>query len=197
VYKWRLLLEECGPNIVCIKGIHNTVADAISRLEYEPSVNQTPESYFMMKVNKSSKCIQRQNWMAVSKHWSELELDTNKQDDFDLLFANRREEEEIRPLTTKEIAKAQKNNQELKIYYKQNAKTPENDMHFQLIEDTKVLYNDDKLIIPASLQHRAVSWYHQYLKHPGHSHLELKTYNTIRSCLKSCRRYCQINKRHS
>jgi hypothetical protein len=29
VYQWRLLLEEYGPAIVYIKGIHNTVADAI------------------------------------------------------------------------------------------------------------------------------------------------------------------------
>ncbi len=48
VYQWRLLLEEYGPEIVYIKGIHNTVADAISRLEYDPSVNQTAESYHMM-----------------------------------------------------------------------------------------------------------------------------------------------------
>ena len=38
VYRWRLLLEDYGPEIVYIKGIHNTVADAISRLEYDPSV---------------------------------------------------------------------------------------------------------------------------------------------------------------
>jgi hypothetical protein len=36
VYHWRLLLEEYGPIIVYIKGIHNTVADAISRLDYGP-----------------------------------------------------------------------------------------------------------------------------------------------------------------
>ena len=30
-YKWRLLLEEHGFNIVLIKGIHNTVTNAISR----------------------------------------------------------------------------------------------------------------------------------------------------------------------
>ncbi len=30
VYHWRLLLEEYGPTIVYIKGIHNTVAGAIS-----------------------------------------------------------------------------------------------------------------------------------------------------------------------
>jgi hypothetical protein len=39
VYQWRLLLEEYGPKIVYIKGIHNTVADAVSWLEYDPSVN--------------------------------------------------------------------------------------------------------------------------------------------------------------
>ena len=36
VYRWRLLLAEYGPTIVYIKGIHNTVADAISRLDYGP-----------------------------------------------------------------------------------------------------------------------------------------------------------------
>ena len=30
VYQWRLLLEEYSPNIVYIKGIHNTVTNAIS-----------------------------------------------------------------------------------------------------------------------------------------------------------------------
>ncbi len=30
VYQWRLLLEEYGPNIEHIKGIHNIVTDAIS-----------------------------------------------------------------------------------------------------------------------------------------------------------------------
>eukprot|EP00804_Cyclotella_cryptica_P016109 CCRYP_004225-RA/>CCRYP_004225-RA protein AED:0.35 eAED:0.35 QI:90/-1/0/1/-1/0/1/0/97 len=37
VYRWRLLLEEYGPEIVHIKGIHNTVADAISRLDSGPT----------------------------------------------------------------------------------------------------------------------------------------------------------------
>jgi hypothetical protein len=39
VYQWRLLLEEYGPEIIYIKGIHNTVVDAVLRLEYDPSVN--------------------------------------------------------------------------------------------------------------------------------------------------------------
>ncbi len=60
VDQWRLLLEEYGLKIVCIEGIHNTIANAISRLEYDSSVNQTAESYFMTKV-KNSKSSQRQN----------------------------------------------------------------------------------------------------------------------------------------
>ncbi len=45
VCQWRLLLEEYGPEIVYIKGIHNIMADAVSWLEYDPSVNETAESF--------------------------------------------------------------------------------------------------------------------------------------------------------
>ncbi len=54
VYRWRLLLEEYGLKIVYIKGIHNTVVDAVLRLEYDPSVNQTAESFHTMKVRNNS-----------------------------------------------------------------------------------------------------------------------------------------------
>ncbi len=36
VYRWRLLLEEFGPEIVHIKSIHNTVVDAMARLDFGP-----------------------------------------------------------------------------------------------------------------------------------------------------------------
>ena len=52
VYQWRLLLEECGAEIIHIKGIHNTVADAISRLDYSPVHNQ------------------RDTWMTFTQCWS-------------------------------------------------------------------------------------------------------------------------------
>ncbi len=79
VYQMRLLLEEYGPEIVYIKSIRNTIANAISWLEYDPSINQTAEKYHRTKVKKrSSKRSQRQSWMTVSKHWCNLEIDTNK-----------------------------------------------------------------------------------------------------------------------
>jgi hypothetical protein len=116
------------------------------------------------------------------------------------VFANHGEEDEIYSLTTIEIAEAQRKDQELKVYYKKNVKMPKTDMCLTLIEDT-----NGKLIIPASLQHRAVAWYHHYLQHPGHSRLEetmrsvmywKSMCTTIQRYIKSCRS-CQVNKRHS
>jgi hypothetical protein len=159
VYQWRLLLEECGPKIVYIKGIHNTVADAVLQLEYDLSVNQTAESYHMTKV-RNSKSHQRQNWMTVLKNWCNLDIDTakldidlntNKHDDWNLMFAHHKEKDEIHPLTTIEIAKAQHEDQELKVYFKKNAKMLQKDVCFQLTEDTKVLRKIGKLVITASL----------------------------------------------
>ncbi len=97
VYRWGLLLEEYGPEIVYIKGIHNTVTDAVSRLEYDPSVNWTAENFHIMKVR--NKCRQRQCWMTVSKQWCKLDLDSenldsykDKHDDWNLVFAYHEEE---------------------------------------------------------------------------------------------------------
>jgi hypothetical protein len=66
--------------------------------------------------------------MAVSKHWCKLEVDTNKHEDLNLAFANHGEEDEIHPLTT--ISKSITKKQDLKVYSKQNMKTPKEDECF-------------------------------------------------------------------
>jgi hypothetical protein len=102
-------------------------------------------------------------------------------------------------------SKSTKERSRIKNLLHAKCKTPKKDVHFQHIENTKVQCKNDKLIIPASLKHRAVSWYHHYLQHPSHSGLEETmrymmywkgTCNTIWSYIKSCRS-CQINKRNS
>jgi hypothetical protein len=213
VYQWRLLLEEYRPDIAYIKGIHNTIADTILQLEYDPSVNRTAESFHMMKVRNKQSHL-RQNWMTVSKNWCKLDIDsdnldsyTDKHDDWNLVFAHHKEEDNnnVYPLTLTEIADAQRKDQEVKVYHKKNAKMPQKDLRFHLIEDTKVLCKNDKIIIPTSIRRRAFSWYHHYLQHPGHLRLEetmrsmmywkgMRT--TIRRYAKICRS-CQVNKRHS
>jgi hypothetical protein len=161
VYQWRLLQEKYRPEIVYIKGIRNTMADAVSWLEYDPSVNRTAESFCRMKVRNRSR--QRQCWMMVSKNWCKLDINsdnldsyTNKHDDWNLMFAHHEEVEEVYPLTLTEIADAQRKDQELKAYFKKNAILPQKDMGIQLIEDTKVLCKNGKVIIPISLCQQAV-----------------------------------------
>jgi hypothetical protein len=122
------------------------------------------------------------------------------------MFAHHKEEDKVYPLTLIEIANAQRKDQELKVYFKKNAKMPQKDIGLHLVEDTKVLCkNAGKVIIPTSLRHRAVSWYHHYLQHPGHSRPEETMRSvmywkgmctTIRRYITSCRS-CQVNKRHS
>jgi hypothetical protein len=114
--------------------------------------------------------------MTVSKKWCKLDIDsdnldsyTNKHDDWNLVFAHHKEEEKVFPLTLTEIADAQRKDQELKAYFKKTATMPQKDIGIHLIEDTKVLCKNGKVMIPTSLWHRAVSWYHHYLQHPGHS----------------------------
>jgi hypothetical protein len=62
--------------------------------------------------------------MTVSKHWCNLEIDTDKHEDLNFPFANHGDEDEIYAPTTIEIAEAQCKDQELKVNYKKNAIIP-------------------------------------------------------------------------
>jgi hypothetical protein len=66
--------------------------------------------------------------MTVSKHWCNLEIDTNKPKDLNFVFGNHGEEDEIYPLTTIKIAKAQRKDRKLKDYYKKNARMQKEDI---------------------------------------------------------------------
>ena len=158
IYRWRLLIEEYGPEIIYIKGIHHTVADAISRLDFTPIKHEEPLS---------------------------------------AVFANRSEEDEIYPLTIKEIAEAQSADRTLQ-------KTKDKYKSI-LVENIYVFCKDGKVVIPKSLQKRAVCWYHHYLQHPGNTRLEetlravmywTNLRQTVRSHVKNCKS-CQINKKQS
>ena len=94
VYRWRLIIKEYGPEIIYIKGIHNTVADAISRLEFSPKKNPS--------LNTDT-----QNWMILTKNWCAIERfaqPENEQNmDSNYVFENCSDKEEIFTLTVSEI----------------------------------------------------------------------------------------------
>ena len=95
VYQWILILEEYGPEIIYIKGIHNTVADAISRLDFSPKTN--------LSLNTD-----KQNWMILTKNWCAIDQSAqpeNEQNmDLNYVFTNRSDEEIIFSLTVSEVA---------------------------------------------------------------------------------------------
>ena len=131
VYQWKLLLEEFGLKIVYIKGIHNTVADAISRLDFG-----------LVQDEKA-------NWMTFTKRWchytmqaTPMESTTNQQHQINMVFANRSEEDVIYPLTVKEIALAQ----ERDLVLKKLTKMEKYSTH--LVENTEVLCKDAKWSFP-------------------------------------------------
>ncbi len=120
------------------------------------------------------------------------------------VFANHSDEDEIYPLTTEEIAAAQRADASVKHLFKRNA-VIYHGLEIKLIESTTCVCKDGWLVIPKPLQVHAVKWYHHYLQHPGLTRLEemMNTvmywkgmHTTIRSLTKSCRS-CQINKRRS
>ena len=69
VTRWRILLEEYAPKIIYLKGIHNTVTDAISWLDYDPKLNFTNE-YDNATHVMSTKEEAHQKWLMCSKFWS-------------------------------------------------------------------------------------------------------------------------------
>ncbi len=62
VYQRRLLLEKYTPEIFYIKGIHNTVVDAISRLGWNPEVNE-------QNFANLSKPIEEHCWKGFTALW--------------------------------------------------------------------------------------------------------------------------------
>ncbi len=119
VYRWRLFLEEFGPEIVYIKGINNTVADAISWLDYNPMVNPHSSNMPLKTSKELDLPINFLQWQTTSKCLAECdsqcpsleahnELSNNIHEELRMVFANYDEDnnEEFYPLTAFEIADA-------------------------------------------------------------------------------------------
>ncbi len=189
VYRWRLLIEEYGPEIKYIKGIHNTVADALSRLDYGPC-DSDKENW--MNFNR---CLNF--YIQKSKEPAVAEDVQTHEEKMNFVFANSSEDNAIYPLTVPEIAEAQDDDVTIKKLSKNK------DYSYELIDNVKILCKDGKLVIPNNLQNRAVGWYHHYLQHPGTTRLEETLRSamywkgmrrSVRAHVKKCHK-CQVNKR--
>ena len=83
------------------------------------------------------------------------------------VFANHSEEDDIYPLTVKEITDAQRAVVKLKLLLMKDAVLPKG-VTLQKVEDILciMLCDNNRMIIPKPLQKMAMQWYHHYLQQP-------------------------------
>ena len=113
VYRWRLLIEEYGPKIMYIKGIGNTVADAISRLDYDPALNRHADD-----EDKSKRKEEKwNNFITLLNHYDSKISDegTSYNSNYSQVFANNQINDKVFPLTVAEIADAQRSGTKWKL----------------------------------------------------------------------------------
>jgi transposase InsO family protein len=169
IVRWRLLLEEFGPEYVHIAGKDNVVADALSRLEAD------------FEDGSESEAKNTDNHILCAVAMANVEIDDytpipDARDNHEMAHAfGETAEEEIFPLHPKLIAREQSKCKELQTLVMKGKDAYE----YKIIEDASLLHHNGKILIPKSLRERIVAWYHTYLVHPGTTRLEA----TLRSTL--------------
>ena len=181
VYCWRLLLEEYGIELKHIKGSKNIVADALSRLE------NSVEPHTMQLINSNDT---KQELMVFNAG----------------KFASSTNETTITcPIHLKTIMKHQQQDKALL-----KALQTKDNLHLKSFCGggrvcTLIVNNEEKIVVPASLQKKIVAWYHVQLCHPGETRTEhtIKinfTWNKLRETVHnicSICPTCQITKKES
>ncbi len=87
-----------GPRLSLSKAYTILLQINLTAWVYDPSVNQTAESYFTMKVNKKSKAVRDKTGLQSQIQWCKLKVVTSKHEDFNLMFTNHRKGDGIYPL---------------------------------------------------------------------------------------------------
>ncbi len=130
----------------------------IPSLSYNPEVNE-------QNFANLSKPTKEHRWKGFTALWHSYNENNpgshGQVCNFDHVFANRSNKDEIYPLTAQEVVDAQIVNATLKHCFKHNHV-------FDKDFDLRVV----RIVIPKPLQKRAVLWFHHYLQHPGHTRLE-------------------------
>ncbi len=143
VLRWRLILEEYGPDLKYIKGENNIVADALSRLNLNKSAEPaTPQP--------------DRTQMAEAFAVDELEIP-----------------DEDYPLSHALIAQEQaKDNGLLKLFDDKPDVYRREDIKIGR-QSYRIITKDGKTVLPKTLQMKCVQWYHNQLVHPGETRTEL------------------------
>mgnify|MGYP005753024869 CR=1 FL=1 len=142
VMRWRLILEEYGPELHYVKGEHNIVADALSRLDLHPT-------------NSTEATAPDETYLSELYAADDEEL---PQDAFPLTYRNIALEQNKDKQLMKTIQSHTKG-YELKVFHGGGKKCP-------------LICFNGKIVMPTTLQRRCVEWYHNILLHPGTNRTE-------------------------
>ena len=170
--RWRLILEEYNPELRYIKGEHNIVADALSRLEMLHESEQQKE--------------QLSNQEIAELFAGEIGEDFPK--DY--------------PLSYREIESRQKEDPEIRKLLRDKSDVYKETVYPCGDKSYTLITKENRIVLPKVMQKKAVEWYHQVLMHPGETRTELTMAqhfcwkgmrNTVTSVCKRCAS-CQLHK---
>ena len=182
VMRWRLIIEEYGPELHYLKGEKNIVADALSRLELEPT----------LPTEADPTVLDSPPYRALAEAFAVTPDETP---------------DWLNPVNFKLIRREQQTDADL---LRKARDDPAYVLHsfrgggrlHQLI------CKDGKIVVPKNLQERMVQWYHEYLCHPGETRTEItinqhftwkglrKTVHKICSSCDQCQRTKRTKKKY-
>ena len=158
ITRWRLLLEEFGPEYVHVSGKENRVADALSRLEKDSGTESEPEE---------ENGLLQAHVMTMMIRDESFDMPTNSEELASYCVSRQTLESEEFPLSPKVLAREQEKDRNVR-----NMKRQDPHVREVFVEGTKLIIKEGKIIVPPSLQERIVWWYHSYLQHPGQKRME-------------------------
>ena len=151
VMRWRLILEEYGPELIYIKGENNVPADALSRLDMEATAADLQSESFQVALESQAECFGQ-----------------TKKDNPDDAYPY--------PFSYRDLKRAQLTERErlLNLAKKDRRFTIKTFRGGD--KDHTLICRNGKIVIVDANRERIMTWYHDILCHPG----ENRTEQTIR-----------------
>ena len=160
IARWRLLLEEYGPEFVHVAGQDNVVADALSRMDadfdMEAIDNETVDTKAQICACALAQLLRDESYDVPDGKDAEEVVEhvmANSSDTISERF----------PLSPVLIGKAQKKDKALL----KKVKESQQQYGTLTVEGVELITFNNRIVVPKTLQGRIVAWYHEYLVHPG------------------------------